>query len=776
MVDSTLAFDILARDHASNAFDKVARSADKTGAALKKTGKISDDVAKSSANLTKAHNAESDALDKVQLAEAKLADVRGNAKSKTSQIVAAENALSKARRDAAVASNTAQKAAKDLGTALDNEGKKAGKGLGSSLKKWFTGDGKNVFKQIGEDGGTVFGSGLLGALKTPVLGPAIIAGIGGAVAIAAPAVGAIAGAGIVAGFGAGLAGLGIVFAAKSKVVQDKWAATLKQMGADLRLMSAPFDSTLIAIANTFQRTFNSFNPALTAAFKKMAVPIENFADQAGRAFEKLIPAIAPITDAFNAVLKSLGPALQDAVGSLASGLTKLAASVSKNPTGLADLTRGAGDLSKQLLGMIATLNDADAAMKKLTGASGVTILFKSIQGLAAATVGPILLLAKGVTALGDSLNALQHGTNASGQSMSDAANKTVALAMGLKTAGDGAVHASTGLNANAAAATRSAHETHAANVAANLLAGAFDRQSAATQRSIDLLNRQSSVLLALSGSQIAYQQAVDDATAAVKENGKTHDITTAKGRANKTALDQVAASAIAQRDAMLKANDGNVKAARSAESSRGSFVKLAVQMGYSQAEAQKMARDLIKIPNVTREAKLKANKADLDSKLAAAKKQLADPKLTATKRAKLEATIAQLQAAVNAAQAKINGLHGKTVVNTVITKFTSTGVNLQTPSSVGRRASGGPVEKGKPYIVGEHRPELFVPKQDGEIIPKVPQKAKGTAFAGGSGGTTINVYVSGALDSRDAADKIVNQLRKFVRVSAGGDVQAALGR
>lgn len=37
------------------------------------------------------------------------------------------------------------------------------------------------------------------------------------------------------------------------------------------------------------------------------------------------------------------------------------------------------------------------------------------------------------------------------------------------------------------------------------------------------------------------------------------------------------------------------------------------------------------------------------------------------------------------------------------------------------RAAGGPVEKDKPYIVGEKRPELFVPNTAGRIVPKVPE-------------------------------------------------------
>ena len=37
------------------------------------------------------------------------------------------------------------------------------------------------------------------------------------------------------------------------------------------------------------------------------------------------------------------------------------------------------------------------------------------------------------------------------------------------------------------------------------------------------------------------------------------------------------------------------------------------------------------------------------------------------------------------------------------------------------RAAGGPVTKGAPYIVGEYRPEIFVPSESGRIVPRVPQ-------------------------------------------------------
>lgn len=48
------------------------------------------------------------------------------------------------------------------------------------------------------------------------------------------------------------------------------------------------------------------------------------------------------------------------------------------------------------------------------------------------------------------------------------------------------------------------------------------------------------------------------------------------------------------------------------------------------------------------------------------------------------------------------------------------------------RASGGPVNAGQPYIVGERRPELFVPNISGRIVPNIA----------GMGGQAINLTVN----------------------------------
>ena len=49
-------------------------------------------------------------------------------------------------------------------------------------------------------------------------------------------------------------------------------------------------------------------------------------------------------------------------------------------------------------------------------------------------------------------------------------------------------------------------------------------------------------------------------------------------------------------------------------------------------------------------------------------------------------------------------------------------------STLGFRASGGPVSAGKPYIVGEKRPELFVPNINGTIVPNVNTASGGDTF------------------------------------------------
>lgn len=89
------------------------------------------------------------------------------------------------------------------------------------------------------------------------------------------------------------------------------------------------------------------------------------------------------------------------------------------------------------------------------------------------------------------------------------------------------------------------------------------------------------------------------------------------------------------------------------------------------------------------------------------------------------------------------------------------------------KALGGPVKKGQPYIVGENRPELFVPDQNGTIIPSVPLVA---ASAQGYAGQTHNHYITnrtevGQVVAQDYNDFVrqMNERQRFDALAGMGE-------
>lgn len=76
----------------------------------------------------------------------------------------------------------------------------------------------------------------------------------------------------------------------------------------------------------------------------------------------------------------------------------------------------------------------------------------------------------------------------------------------------------------------------------------------------------------------------------------------------------------------------------------------------------------------------------------------------------------------------------------------STGLGITAGSAMVQfREKGGPVEAGKPYVVGEKRPELFIPDRNGTILPD-------TSALNGGGGITnqYSISVSMPISTTDA--------------------------
>lgn len=89
-------------------------------------------------------------------------------------------------------------------------------------------------------------------------------------------------------------------------------------------------------------------------------------------------------------------------------------------------------------------------------------------------------------------------------------------------------------------------------------------------------------------------------------------------------------------------------------------------------------------------------------------------------------------------------------INEVVTRISSG----TTSGGVPGRAMGGPVSSGRPYIVGEVGPELFVPSSSGNITPN-----------SALGGSVINLTVNAGMgaDGTQVGEQIVSALRQYQR-------------
>lgn len=123
---------------------------------------------------------------------------------------------------------------------------------------------------------------------------------------------------------------------------------------------------------------------------------------------------------------------------------------------------------------------------------------------------------------------------------------------------------------------------------------------------------------------------------------------------------------------------------------RNDFIKAAVAAGYSEQKAATLADQYLAMPrNVNTTITAETEQAARNLRM-----------------------VRDLIAAIKSKRVVIT-----TVNNTVVTR--SEGRNVGIGDGVGGREYGGPVRKGHAYVVGEKRPEVFVPDRDGTVIPSI---------------------------------------------------------
>jgi methyl-accepting chemotaxis protein len=168
---------------------------------------------------------------------------------------------------------------------------------------------------------------------------AAVAAIGAGIVVL-PQIAAAASVGIVGALGGGLAFIGLKFAAMNKEVRSSWSRTKDHVVSRLREMSKPFEPVLIHISKLASKTFDSFAPALSKAFGKMAPVVDRFAVDLASSLEGLKPAIGPLVNAFDTLVRKIGTKLPSIMRAVAGAITDISSAIADNPGAIDSLADG----------------------------------------------------------------------------------------------------------------------------------------------------------------------------------------------------------------------------------------------------------------------------------------------------------------------------------------------------------------------------------------------------------------------------------------------------
>jgi len=125
---------------------------------------------------------------------------------------------------------------------------------------------------------------------------------------------------------------------------------------------------------------------------------------------------------------------------------------------------------------------------------------------------------------------------------------------------------------------------------------AVDGYTDALKELVEQQREAAGVVLSTRDAQRSYQEAIDAAAAAAKENGNTLDSTTEKGRANAAALDAIAESGWDLIDSMRESGSSQEDLQAKVQKVRDQFLKQASAMGMSKSAAEDLADELGLIP------------------------------------------------------------------------------------------------------------------------------------------------------------------------------------
>jgi hypothetical protein len=218
---------------------------------------------------------------------------------------------------------------KDLGSALDDGAKEGEKAIKTAIED----GGKSGFDSLSK----LLPSALQGALSTPVVGPALTAGIIAGVIAAAPFITAAIGGAVIAGGGLGLIGAGIAGQMHTPQVQAALDELEKRASSTFKTATSSFAPVLVSGARQFESEIDRIGPKLTAVFTRLAPVADKIFGGVAGFVDELMPGIDALSHAAGPVLGQLSRDLPQVGGALSHMLEDISADAPGAALALHDL-------------------------------------------------------------------------------------------------------------------------------------------------------------------------------------------------------------------------------------------------------------------------------------------------------------------------------------------------------------------------------------------------------------------------------------------------------
>lgn len=148
--------------------------------------------------------------------------------------------------------------------------------------------------------------------------------------------GELAGGAIVAGFGAGIIGLGIKAASEADKVQNAFGALVDYVTKRAQHIAKPFEAELVRISGQARLTWDGMEKGLEAAMARLAPATSRFTGKVAAAIRSSEPVLEPMGRAAEKMLDALGDRMPSIIGDLSAQFADLAHAIEKNPEALAD--------------------------------------------------------------------------------------------------------------------------------------------------------------------------------------------------------------------------------------------------------------------------------------------------------------------------------------------------------------------------------------------------------------------------------------------------------